>query len=94
MGNTLSAEDRTHSFSHLLGRNSMSEVKVPYWVISLNLLLWLVAGGAALSSGAGDAATWTAFAGLIFAAILQHQAYYRRARDRKKDRTASGSGAT
>ncbi len=70
------------------------KVKVPYSAICLNLLLWLMAVGAALSAEVATEFFWPAVVGLIFAAILQHQAYYCRARERKEKRVAAASDAT
>jgi len=70
------------------------KVKVPYWVICLNLLLWLMAVGASHSAEVAIEFFWPVVVGLIFAAMLQHQAYYRRARERKEKRAAAVSDAT
>jgi len=68
-------------------------VKMSFFLVEINLVLWLVALGTVLTSGVRNDTLWVAIAGFIFAAIWQHQAFYRRRRDREAARSTHESEA-
>jgi len=63
-------------------------IRVSFFTVELNLVFWLAALGSALSADIHGWPLWTTIGGFLFAAIWQHQAYYRRKRDRQHSVTA------
>ncbi len=51
-------------------------LKLLFFAIEVNLLLWLAAAGTAWSEPVGRAAVMPIIVGTAFAAIVQHWAYY------------------
>ncbi len=64
------------------------KIRVSFIAVELNLLLWLVALGSAFSAQIHGWPLWTTIGGFLYAAIWQHQAYYRRKHDRQQSVTA------
>ena len=58
-------------------------LRLSYLTVEINLILWLAMLGALLANDVEGWPLWSVSAGCLFAAVCEHQAYYKRKHDRK-----------
>ena len=68
-------------------------VRVKFLTVEVNLLLWILALGSASSAGLSRDFMWPIVVGFVFAAVWQHQAYYRRKREQKAEHSLPATKA-
>ena len=64
-------------------------IRVLFFTVELNLVFWLIALGSAFHAGVRGWPLWSIIVGVLFAALWQHQAYYRRKRESSENQAES-----
>ena len=57
-------------------KSRVARLRVAFWIIEINLLLWLSVSGCIFLDTSNQVVKWTAGIGLTFALLTQHWSFY------------------